>query len=244
MLKQILLVVVSLLMVSACSKAASDPPPTGTVAALTQTSAATFPTLPPQTPTASLSPTPFISFTVKPAVDNLKVRMGPGYLFEAWGMAQQTDTLTVLGKAPGGEWINVETAQGIKGWAFAELLTSAVDLAQVPVQTPTEVVTLTGRVLDGNGTPIQGVGFEIKQGSETEALTNAVVTDANGEFFSFLPVGTSGTWTITQNAIACKSNVWSDSTCSTYKAGYTGTVEPKTLTVTLPPGSPLSFIWK
>lgn len=242
MRKQILLFVSLVLLLTACAKSASEAVPTGTAAA--QTPLAGFPTLPPQTPAPSLSPTPFTSFTVKPAVDNLKVRMNPGYLFDAWGMAQQTDTLTVLGKAPGGEWINVETAEGVKGWVFAELVKSAVDLEKIPVQTPVDVVIISGRVLDGSGLPIQGVGFDIQQGTEAEALTNPVVTDSNGEFFSFLPASASGTWTVTYTATACKSNVWSDSTCTTYKSGYTGVVTPQTLSVSLPQASPLAFTWK
>jgi len=241
MLKRTLILVLIVLGISACSKSAPEVTPTVTSSG---PSVSTMLPLPALTPTSSASPTPFTPFTVKPGVDNLKVRMGPGYLFDAWGMVQQTDTLTVLGKAPGGEWINVETAEGVKGWVFAELLKSEVDLEQVPVQKPAEVLIITGRVLDVNGTPIKGVGFEVKQGTEAEALTNPVQTDANGEFFSFLPAEASGSWSITQNAVACTSNAWSDSTCTTYKSGYTGTVEPQTLTVTLPQGSPLVFTWK
>jgi uncharacterized protein YgiM (DUF1202 family) len=177
-------------------------------------------------------------------VENLNVRMSPGYLFDVLMVVQPTDALSVLGKAPGGEWINVKTADGVEGWVFAELLESNVDLAQVPVREPKDVLRIKGRVLDAAGTPIQGVGFEVKQGAEADALTNAVVTDANGEFYSFLPTTSSGAWTVNYTETTCKSNVWSDSACSTYKAGYTGNVTPQTLTVNLPQASPLSFTWK
>jgi uncharacterized protein YgiM (DUF1202 family) len=243
MLKKVLILVLIVLALSACSKSASSTEATATVAAAAPTPAI-FPSLPALTPTSSASPTPFTPFNVKPGVDNLKVRMNPGYLFDALIMVQQTDTLTVLGKAPGGEWMNIQTEGGVEGWVFAELLKSAVNLEQVPVREPKEVILIKGRVLDAFGTPIQGVGFEIKQGTETDTPTNIVLTDANGDFYSFLPAGSSGTWTVTQTAVACKSNVWSDSTCATYKAGYTGTVEPQTLTVSLPQGSPLAFTWK
>lgn len=242
MFKRILFLMTLTLLVSACSKAAPQATPTSTSPA--SSAGPAFPTLPPQTPTPSLSPTPFVPFTVKPAVDNLKVRMNPGFLFDAWGMAQQTDELTVLGQAPGGEWIQVETAAGTQGWVFAELLTSTVNLEQTPILNPTEVVILTGRVLDVNGTPIQGVGLEVKPGSEAEAPSNPVVTNANGEFFAFLPAESSGIWTVSYVAIGCPSNVWSDSSCGTYKTGYTGTVEPQTISVTLPQATPLALTWK
>jgi len=243
MLKRVLILILIALALAACSKSASSAEATATVAAAASTPAA-FPSLPAMTPTSSASPTPFTPFNVKPGVDNLKVRMNPGYLFEAWMMVQQTDTLTVLGKAPGGEWINVQTEGGVEGWVFAELLKSAVNLEQIPVLEPKDVVLIKGRVLDAAGTPIQGVGFDLKQGAEADASTNPVVTDANGDFYAFLPAETSGTWTITYTAIACKSNVWSDSTCKTYKAGYTGSVDPQTLTVSLPQSNPLAFTWK
>jgi len=242
MLKHTLLLIFSTLLVTACSKTATGPLPT--VTPEVQTALATFPTLAPQTPAPSTSPTPFASFSASPTVDNLNIRINPGYLFDAWGVVQQTDTLTVLGKAPGDEWIYVETAAGVKGWAFAELLKSEVDLKQVPVQTPTEVVVISGQVLDVNGTPIQGIGFDIKQGSEEGAPTNVVLTDAKGEFYSFLPADATGVWSVSQTAIACNSNIWLDGACTTYKSGYTGTVEPQTISVTLPQASPLKFTWK
>jgi uncharacterized protein YgiM (DUF1202 family) len=241
MIKRVLVLALVVLALSGCSKSATSADLTATVAAPTP---ATFPSLPALTPTSSASPTPFTPFTVKPGVDNLNVRMNPGYLFDALLMVQQTDTLTVQGKAPGGEWINVQTANGVEGWVFAQLLKSDVDLEQVPVREPKDVLVIKGRVLDGAGTPIQGVGFEVKQGTEANAVTNVVTTDADGNFYSFLPATSSGSWTVTQTAIACKSNVWSDSTCATYKAGYTGTVLPQTLTVSLPQSNPLAFTWK
>jgi uncharacterized protein YgiM (DUF1202 family) len=238
MIKRVLILVLIFLALSGCSKSATSADATATVAAPT---AAAFPSLPAMTPTSSASPTPFTPFTVKPGVDNLNVRMNPGYLFDALMMVQQTDTLTVQGKAPGGEWIAVQTADGVEGWVFAELVKSDVNLEQVPVREPKEVVIIKGRVLDAAGTPIQGVGFDIKQGTEADAATNAVSTDANGDFFAFLPATSSGMWSVTYTAIACKSNVWSD---STYKAGYTGAVIPQTLTVSLPQSGSLAFTWK
>ncbi len=244
-MKNTLALFVIVLSLAACSR-----PATNTVLTVTPTEAtpvmATFPTLPAQTPTASASsnPTPFAPFTVNPTVDNVNLRMNPGYFFDAFGLVHQSDTLTVLGKAPGDEWIYIETADGTKGWVFSQLLTSDVDLQQLPIQEPTDVQLIKGKVVDANGTPIQGIGFEVKQGTETDAQANVVTTDANGEFFSFMPTTSSGTWTINQVAVACLSNVWSDSSCGTYKSGYTGVVEPQTLTVVLPQTGALAFTWK
>jgi uncharacterized protein YgiM (DUF1202 family) len=237
MVKRFLLLSLLILALAGCSKAAPGAEATATAAATTPEA---FPSLPALTPTSSASPTPFAPFAVKPGVDNLNIRSNPGYLFDPLLMAQQTDSLTVQGKAPGGEWIAVQTADGVQGWVFAELLKSDTDLDKVPVREPKDVVLIKGHVQDASGTPIQGVGFELKQ----DDMTNTVVTDSKGDFYSFLPTTASGTWTVTQTAVACKSNVWSDSSCSTYKAGYTGTVLPQTMSISLPQSNSLAFTWK
>jgi hypothetical protein len=177
-------------------------------------------------------------------VDNLKVRVNPGLLFEALMMVQQTDELTVTGMSPGGEWVYIQMASGTEGWVFGQLLQTSVDLTRLPVREPKGVLVIKGQVLDAGGAPIQGVGFEISQGG-ADGSVNTVVTDANGMFYSFLPDSASGTWAIKYTAIACKSNVWTDSTCSTYKSGYTGSVEPLTQNVTVPQSAgALLFSWR
>lgn len=173
------------------------------------------------------------------------MRVNPGMLFEAMILAQQTDELTVLGMAPGGEWIYIQTAGGTEGWVFSELLKSSVDLSKVPVRDPKGLILVKGRVVDASGTPIQGVGFDVSQKNSAGSSSNSVKTDANGTFYSFLPDTASGAWSVTYTSIACKSNVWSDPTCSTYKTGYTGSVDPLNQTVNLPQGgTPLLFTWR
>jgi uncharacterized protein YgiM (DUF1202 family) len=250
MLKRALICVLTLLALSGCVKPAGTTTPSAATPNATSGASASqvpgvFPSLPAVTPTSSASPTPFTPFTVKPAVDNLKIRVNPGLLFEAIMMVQQTDELTVLGTAPGNEWTYIQTATGTEGWVFSELLQSNVNLSQVPVREPKGVVVIKGRVLDAGSAPIQGVGFDVTQGGAGEVSTNSVVTDANGNFYAFMPDTASGSWTVSYTAIACKSNVWSDTACTTYKQGYTGSVDPLTQSVSLPQtGNPLLFTWR
>ena len=184
MFKKTLLFVLIMLAIAGCSKSAENITPVVTTQVTPGTTqpALIFPTIPPTTPTSSASPTPFTSFTVKPSVDNLKLRLNPGFLFDALRMVQQTDPLTVLGKAPGGEWTYVQTADGAEGWVFTQLLTSGIDLKQVPVREPKDVVLVKGRVLDANNIPIPGVGFLIAEGSSTDSSNNITHTDTNGDF--------------------------------------------------------------
>ncbi|MCS6993219.1 MAG: SH3 domain-containing protein [Anaerolineales bacterium] len=236
------LLIVLAALLTACSKSASTPLPTITTSATEGATALVLPPTPLPSATPAGTPTPFSPFQVNPSVDGLKLRVGPGFLFDALRLLDKNSTLTVQGKAPGGEWIRVTAQDGAQGWVFAELLTSPVDLQAVPVIAPEGLVVIRGRVFDVLGSPIQGAGFEIRpEGAESGTTA---VSDSNGEFFAFLPPGASGTWTVTHTSVACKGNVWADSGCSTYKPGYSGIIEPKTRTVTLPQTEPLEFIWR
>lgn len=229
---------------AACSKPASSPLPTITPGTSIDGTATPFvlPPTPLPSATPAGSPTPFVSFEVRSAVDGLKLRLGPGFLFDALRLLNSDSVLTVQGKSPGGEWIRVTARDGAEGWVFAELLKSEVDLQAIPVLSPEGLVVIRGRVNDVLGTPIQGIGFELKpEGAESGTTA---VSDANGEFFAFLPPGANGAWTVAQNAVSCKGNVWADESCSTYKPGYSGAVEPPMQTVTLPQSGILEFIWK
>jgi SH3-like domain-containing protein len=210
----------------------------------------TQPISPTQTPsvtpteTAFPTPTTFVPFTASVWADNVNVRTNPGYLFPAVRLLAKGTNLTILGKAPGGEWMFARTPVGTSGWVFTQLLESSIDLQSVPIIEPQDVQLIKGRVTDSSGIPIQGVGFAVVQGAGDKAPANIVLTDANGEFFSFMPENARGEWTVTYNAIACKSNVWSDDSCSYYKNPYRGVVEPQSMNVSLPQSGVLEFVWK
>jgi hypothetical protein len=196
------------------------------------------------TETSSPSATPFVPFTASVWADNVNVRTNPGYLFPAIRLLAKDTNLTILGKAPGGEWMFARTPDGTSGWVFAQLVQSSLDLKSVPIINPQDVQLIKGRVVDSTGTPIQGVGFAVVQGTDEHPSTNIVLTDSNGEFFSFMPISARGEWTVIYNAIACKSNVWSDDSCSYYKDPYKGMVEPPSTNISLPQNGVLEFIWK
>ena len=245
MFKRALICVLVALVISGCSRSAGTPQPSPSpvVIATIGVDATALPGIQPVpavvTPTPSVSPTPFVSFTVKPNVDSLKLRSNPGLTFIALILVQQTDNLTVIGAAPGGQWLNVKTESGTEGWVFAQFVTSSVDLTQIPVIQPKDVEVIKGHVTDASGAPMAGVGFDLNQGVEPHAYSDSVVTDAGGNFYSFVPTEATGSWTVTFSSLDCKSPVWADSTCKTYKAGYTGTVDPVSQAVTVPQGATL-----
>ncbi len=213
------------------------PTPTQAVHTLTVT--------PTVTATASITftPTQFTSFTAVTTAAEVRLRTGPGYLFPVLRQLAEGSTVTVLGKAPGGEWIRVRTAETMEGWVFWRLLNSTVNLTEAPVVQPQNVQRIHGRVVDGSGTPIRGVSFDVVQGIQTISGINPVLTDPAGEFFAFLPPDSHGIWTVKHTGIACDSNVWTDTGCSEYKNGYKGNVEPPAADVTLPYEGVLEFTW-
>jgi hypothetical protein len=249
MSKPVSILLIFAFVVSACSSMAgadptlaltTDTPVVPATLAPTLTSA---PTLAP-TETVPPSPTPFTPFNATVWVDNVNVRVNPGYLFTATKVIKMGSNVRVMGRCPGGEWIYVEIPDGTKGWIFAELILTEQNLQALPIVEPQDVKLIKGHVADSQGVPISGIGFGLVQGSVKNVPSNTVSTDANGDFYSFMPSTASGEWFVSYTAIACSSNVWKDDSCTVYNDGYSGVVEPPTLTVTLPQSEPLMFTWK
>ncbi len=239
-------ILVTLLALNACSRPAPETPvslPTLTATpppAPLPTAAGTATFTP--TPFITLSPTPYVPFHATAMVDNLRLRTNPGYLFPALLMMQKDTSLLVLGQAPGGEWISVQTPTDEKGWVFAQLLVSEQPLNFIPFIQPENVQWLKGHVADANNQPVTGIQFAITQGEGANALRNDAVTDANGNFYAFMPINTTGEWYISYVAISCTSNLM-DANCN-YKPGIGTQPEPAGVTITLPYTGILTFVWK
>jgi uncharacterized protein YgiM (DUF1202 family) len=251
MKNKFIIVLLSLLLLTACTRPtktyvptilpSAGPTVTVEVKITSTPAAAALPALETATPGVSLSATPFTSFTVYSFAEGMMFRTNPGVLFDAIRMLGKADELTVLGTAPGNEWINVTIADGTEGWVFRQLLTSDVDLTQIKVIQPENADVFTAKVTDVAGNPIQGIGFNIS----TEGTTVVVVSDKNGDVYWYHPTDLTGSWLMQMTGIACESNVWADDTCANYKAGFTGNIEPVSTSFELPyTGDPLQFIFK
>jgi len=194
--------------------------------------------------TATPEPTPFdyVPFNISPFVNNVKLRTNPGYLFPARIMVHQTTSLIVHGRSPGNEWIYVEAPDKIYGWVFGKLFNEDQRLFQAPLVEPGEVQIIRGKLLDLAGQPVSGVQFMLTQGSESNPLRNDANTDENGEFIAFMPLESSGTWTVAYTAISCTSNKM-DSACNCLD-NICGNVEPASQQITLPYRDTIQFTWK
>ena len=182
--------------------------------------------------------TPYTPFSARSAVDSLNLRVQPGHLSEIVRMLVLDTPLTVLGQTPGGEWIFVQTTEGITGWVFWQLITSDTDLRACPVLIPEGIQTVRGQLTDKAGQPVMGVQFAVEQGDQR----SDGMTDAQGIFYVFLPADASGEWVASFTAISCDSPLM-DANCNC-RVGACNGPDPVSINFSLPTEGTLTFIWK
>ncbi len=187
-------------------------------------------------------PTPFTPFYVTNSVENLVLRANPGYLFEAKTALAPDTRLLVLGRAPGEEWIFVQTPFERTGWVFAQLLDRSADYTTAPLIQPADMQVLRGKVVDESGLPVSGIQFAVVQGISGSPPRNDAVTDTSGIFYAFMPLTASGTWSVSFIAVACTSNTM-DENCQC-KGGVCGKPDPEVTSVILPTAELMIFLWK
>jgi hypothetical protein len=240
-----------MLLAAGCTRSAPPPPPTPTIQLFTPSIVESTPTLiatslatapvTPSLPTLTLTPGPFTPFVVHATVEPAKLHIGPGYLFDTLRLALKGDNLTVKGQAPGGEWIQVEMEDGSEGWIYRGVLEENPGFASAPVIEPEDVQLLRAKITDNIGLPISGIQFALTLG---DIQRTDAVSDLQGDLYFYLPADVTGDWLLSYVAIACTSNAYVDNSCSAYKQGYTGTVQPDTRPVTLPTDNIITFQWQ
>ncbi|MGD0175116.1 MAG: SH3 domain-containing protein [Anaerolineales bacterium] len=217
------------------------PSPTATVTPIPPTDT------PSSIPTVTITPTQtaFAPFESEINTENVNLRSGPGYFFPVLRVIHVGDTVTILGKAPDKEWFRVRTADNAEGWVYHWLMLSDIDLQEAPVIEPQDVLLIRAHVRDLNGVPMEGIGFNIARTlSQTKTALNPVLTNADGDLYSYMPFSDTGTWIVAFSDLSCVSNVWTDINCTSYKPEYQGIVEPVSLPITLPSSVALEFTWK
>lgn len=242
-----IILLLSLSLIPACAPIqTASPAPTDTATATASAPPPTEPATLTPTPEQASVPvqTPYVLFQTANTVENLILRAGPGSLFTAKTTLAQNTPLTVLGIAPGGEWVLVVTPFDKTGWVFTAFLEANPNLASAPLIQPPDAQLVHGRVTDANGEPVTGIRFALIEGvgrpgspPRTDALT-----DSNGVFYAFLPAAAAGTWTVSFTAIVCTSNQMG-ANCECLN-GRCGRPDPEITTVTLPASDMLAFGWK
>jgi SH3-like domain-containing protein len=185
-------------------------------------------------------PNPFIPFYVATTAENVMLRAGPGVKFAPKTTLTLGLQLLVLSRAPGGEWIFVQTPFESTGWVSATLLKSDKDLQSAPLMQPPDVQVIRGRVLDEKNEPVTGLSFGILEDVEG-ARSFTVITDASGVFYGFLPASSGGAWSVTFDKATCASNTM-DKDCNCI--GACGGASPASVRVVLPQAEMLVFQWR
>ncbi len=186
------------------------------------------------TPDKQFANTHFIQTTAQ----NVNLRVGPGRLFQVRGVLAQGTSLEVVGIARGGEWLYVVNQEGIFGWVSVLFVAGGFDGPPPSLVEPENVQLVTGTVHTELGTPVNGIGFALEQGTNrTDAAT-----DDEGRFYAYLPSNLSGTWRVSYVSVSCRSNTM-DSNCNCI-SGTCGGAFPVSVDVTLLSSSDLVFVWK
>lgn len=179
----------------------------------------TEPYPPTNTPLPSATPIPPTPTVYQPIAgkilfDDMRLRRGPGFLFETIELYPIDQTIELLGYAPGGNWYYVRTVDGLTGWMKKEGIDLDGNMYDAPEVTPGDAVVVQGRVSAPNGSPASEIGVGIQPAEDDNPSRQDVgVTDVTGRYYIYLPPGTSGNWILAASSYGCSgSNV--DSTCS------------------------------
>ncbi len=208
----------------------TPPPPTAT--------AYRTPTPLPNTPVPPTPTLPQAAFTAEVLGERLNLRVGPSTLHTIIGTVTKGTYVSVIGKAPGDEWVFVESTSGKAGWLsvqFLQLHGSLSSLEDVQVKSS---YIIAGQVVDSAGTPVNGVDLAVYQGEGPNQLRTDATSDATGHFYAYLPVGAQGTWTVEVVGVSCQSWIM-DTSCR-----YHGVFSSKGKETIQPPLSePLYFVF-
>lgn len=188
---------------------------------------------------ATTLPSPEAPTTVVVNTTNLNMRSGPSTLFQILATYREGSELEVTGRTPGSDWVKVTGADGFTGWMAVSLLNFNGDLQSLPVEPSTEGVFLHGRVMDDQGQPISGVSIAANRNLASGANRLDTVSNAEGDFYVYLPEGVPGNWLVSIVGVDCKSPMVDENCNLREHLVYYGSA-----TVTLPPSSTVVLLYE
>lgn len=214
---------------------ATQVPPTATATSIPPT-----PTeLPPPTETPTPTPRPIATTRAEVGVTNLNLRAGPSTIYAILGSYPEGTEILVVARVPGNEWVRVQTEDGASGWMAAELLDIADEVAYLPLEEVTESIVISGRVIDSDAKPVDGVDVAVLQRLTDVNLRTDAVTDQDGYFYAYIPTQSAGIWEAQIVGVLCTSRIM-DENCSLkdhFLYNYRVIFEP-------PPISPILFFYQ
>ena len=177
-------------------------------------------------PTQTLIPTPTLTLTPTLTPENpgipgrvtggdVNLRAGPSRLFPILQTLPYRADLSVLSAAPGREWLQVRSVEGVTGWMKAQyvqmdLAMEAVALAEIPA----DWITLKGSLKDSSGRPVVSAYVVLYDRLGRSADTRSW---EDSYFYLYLPQGSEGTWTLAVLRPTCS---WASTNPTCRGAGY------------------------
>ena len=187
------------------------------------------------TPTAFPTETPTVVPTSEPvtaqvATSSVNLRKGPSTLDDVLSQVNLGEVVRVDGLAPGGEWANVMTSGGTSGWIKSSLLNFGTQSPALPTIPITDEYVIKGKVTDASGNPLQDILVSLNRTVGSVYFEDRMVTNADGEFYAFVPSQHVGTWNLEITGVNCTATIV-DQSCH-----YAGTFSQNgSVTVDVPP---------
>ncbi len=241
MYKRLLMICLFVIIFTGCAgKAPITAPPDVTPESEATIPATTAPPDPTISPTNTISPTSIPApFDAVVTVATLNLRSGPSQLHDILKLYQKDEVVSVVGHAPGLEWIKVITKDGKTGWMYASFMDLShpiTDSVEMPIS---ESLVATGTVVDASGKGVPGiqVGLTYVGGVERVRITGTTMMD--GTFLAYAPIEFQGAWISTIIGVGCTSPIV-DVNCR-----YNGKFTPLAgINVNLPQDVEIKFIYE
>lgn len=187
-------------------------------------------------PTSTPAPT---TIEAEVLAATLNLRSGPSMLHGILNQYPQGTAVTLIGAAPGFEWVKVNVKDGKTGWMSVQHLTIKGDASSLAVLPITESLMIQGKVVDASGKGVQGIDIGTTRLGGAQRVRVDGKTDANGVFYAYAPPEYQGTWLAGVVGVDCKSPIV-DANCR-----YAGVFSPgEGIQVILPQTTEILFTYK
>lgn len=172
-------------------------------------------------------------------VQSINLRQGPSTVYLVMANLPENTLVTLLGKAQGDEWLLVDTGK-MQGWlaiAFLEISNRMI-LETLPIINPENAYVITGKIMNENAKPVEGVVVAVIQGTGNHAPRAESQTGQQGNFYAYLPPNSRGVWRVSIVGVSCQSWIMAEN------CAYPGEFWPRWVDVHLPSLPYLNFVYK
>lgn len=186
--------------------------------------------------TVPTTATDFSPVQAQVAAAAINLRTGPSTIHATAGLYSEGATMTVTGKAPGDEWVQVVGPDEQSGW-MAALFLSGLDLSRLPVTEPADGLVVTGKVVDEAGEAVDQINVAVYRDTASGQQRTDASSGADGQFYAYLPADSQGVWNVAVAGIGCASRV-AGPNCE-----IPGRFDVAALGLAVPQSEPVTFVY-